>query len=387
MRRPLTYDAVGAGMAVYARTVHRSTAIDADRLRLVPGTILVSAHLSDADVPVIAGTLFGRLRLWRDPGAARPAFAVRNDLLEPGFLAGYPPRLPRALRRALFRLDVGPILRERLRCLPLRRADRLQVVEALRARPDVELAGALPADLLLALAARAARSGRPAPVLARDALDGVYADLLWTVVTRERLDGPAWEGVWSERLARAGADLGALLRHLDDGGALVLFPHGEVSADGSIEPLEPRAGRLLRHARAAVVQPVGVAYDPLVAGRPRAFVGVGAPLGALPRSGAHHLVTAALRAATPLTCGLVLARAIVADGRTPSCAGALAMVESAARRAVERGRPLEPALRAPRRRRARVEQALRAARRLGPGHPALRRAARTAAAAEGGAET
>src|SRR5919109_283076 len=278
MRRPpspLLYELVGLGMAAYAWLVHRAVLLGRERLRLEPGVVLVCTHLSDADVPVLAGALYRGAELWRDPAVTRPSFAVRNDLLIPGYLAGYPRGMPLALRRVLWRLGIGPVMRQWVRCLPVRFADRMRLVEALRRLPDVDLAASLPPERVDALGRRAAQVRRPAPRLARDVLAADYADLLWQDVGPDEADGPEFEELWKERLAASALDLRALIRHVRAGGALVLFPHGEVSTDGAIGPLDERTARFLRSARATAVQPVAIANDPLTRRRPRTFVGVG----------------------------------------------------------------------------------------------------------------
>jgi hypothetical protein len=138
------YELVGAGMAGWSRAVHRGVAVGIERLRLEPGVVLASTHPSDADPPVVAGALYRDGRLWRHPERIRPAFAVRNDLLLPGFFAGYPPWMPAWARRALYPVGIGPILAGQLLCLPVRFSDRLRLVEALRACPDADLATVLP---------------------------------------------------------------------------------------------------------------------------------------------------------------------------------------------------------------------------------------------------
>jgi 1-acyl-sn-glycerol-3-phosphate acyltransferase len=368
---PLLYELVGAGMTAYGRLVHRTVVLGLERLRLEPGVVLVSTHLSDADVPVLAGALYGGARLWEDPAASRPSFAVANDLLLPGYLAGYPRGLPRLVRRALWPLGIGPVMTRWVRCLPIRHADRLRLVEALRALPQVELASALPPALVEQLQRRAVELGEPEPRLARDVLDGRYADLLWQSLGRAELDAPALDGVWEERLRASAADLRRLIRHVRGGGALILFPHGELSPDGAIAPLDPRSARLVRLARPTAVQPVAIAHDPFTRGRPRAFVGIGEARGAPGRRDGARELLAALRETTPLACGPVVAHA-VAGG-----AAAAPAVERATERARRDGRPIEPALEEEGARRARVEEAVHAVLRLGVGHPSVRRAART----------
>ena len=380
MRRPpspLLYELVGLGMAAYAGLVHRAVLLGRERLRLEPGVVLVCTHLSDADVPVLAGALYRGAELWRDPAVTRPSFAVRNDLLIPGYLAGYPRGMPLALRRVLWRLGIGPVMRQWVRCLPVRFADRMRLVEALRRLPDVDLAASLPPERVDALGRRAAQVRRPAPRLARDVLAADYADLLWQDVGPDEADGPEFEELWKERLAASALDLRALIRHVRAGGALVLFPHGEVSTDGAIGPLDERTARFLRSARATAVQPVAIAHDPLTRRRPRTFVGVGEALEPPARRGGDRELVRALRRALPLACGQVVAYAIVAERLPAERDAATTAVERAVERARREGRPIEPALETGATLRARVGEAVAAARRLGAGHRAVKRAAST----------
>ena len=374
---PLLYELVGLGMAAYARRAHRVVVLGIARLRLEPGVVLASTHLSDADVPVLAGGIYRGAHMWHEPGLTRPSFAVSNDLLLRGYLAGYPRRLPRALRGALWPIGVGPVMRRWVRCMPVRFADRMRWAEALRALPHLDLAEELPPQLLDELGRRAAGLGEPRPRLARDVLSGSYADLLWRDVDRADLDGPAFAALWQRRLHESAADVRELIRHIRGGGALVIFPHGERSPDGAIGPLDPRSARLLHLARPAAVQPLAIAHDPFARGRPRAFLSIGEALGPPPRRDGERELLAALRRTMPLTCGLAVAHA-VADRTAPMRTADLASV---VRRALERarrdGRPVEPALEHDSARSDRIAEAERAVRRLGPGHPSVRRAART----------
>jgi hypothetical protein len=374
------YELVGLGMAAYGQLAFRTEAIGLDRVRLAPGTVLVAAHLSDADVPVVAGAVYRGARLWRSPRVLRPGFAVSNDLLDPGFLAGYPPGLPIPLRRLLWPLAIRRVMRGRLRCLPIRFTDRARLVEVLRHDPGLRLDAILPPAGLDPLLRRAARLRRPIPVTAGDVLEGGYADLLWTYVRRAELDAPALASLWARRLVESSLEVRALGAYLSAGGSLVLFPHGQPSADGSIAELDARAGRLVHRLARGAIQPLGLAYDPLVRGRPRAFVAGGAPLVLPSRRESGAAVIAALRAATPLTAGHLAAELAMRDGSVP---GAGRLAREAARgiaAARERGRPVEPALLDPRRA-DRLAEARAAVERLGARHPIVARTALTYATA------
>jgi 1-acyl-sn-glycerol-3-phosphate acyltransferase len=368
---PLLYELVGLGMTAYGQVAHRTVMLGGDRLRLEPGVVLVSTHLSDADVPVLGGALYGPGGLWRDPAITRPSFAVANDLLVPGYLAGYPRGFPLPLRRALWPLGIGPVMRRWVRCLPVRFADRMRLVEALRRRPDLVLAEALAPRRVDVLRGRAERLHRPAPLIARDVLDGAYADLLWEDVDRAELDGSALAGLWEERLSESARDLRDLIRLVRGGGALIMFPHGELSKDGAVGPLDERPVRFLLSARAVAVQPVAIAHDALCRGRPRAFVGIGEALEPPARHGGERELVAAMRRTMPLACGPVVAHAASEGEPAPSA------VERAVEQARREGRPVEPELEHEDTRRARLDEAVRAVGRLGSGHPVVRRAART----------
>jgi hypothetical protein len=371
---------VGVGMTLYGRAALRVASIGMRRLRTDPGTVLVAAHLSDADVPMLAGMMW-RNRLWTTD-ALRPGFVVRNDMLVPGFLAGYPPGLPLWLRRALFPVGIGAIMHRHLVCLPVRFSDRLRVVEALRDVPAVPLAEALPEGRREALLRRARAAGRPAPVLAGDVLDGTYADLLWEVADQVELDSPALEAVWRRRRAASAEDLQLAADHVRRGGSLILFPHGFPSADGAIGPLDARVARFVRWMRPSAIQPIGLAYDPLTRGRERAFVAAGTVVhDALSRERGGAELLAAMRGATPLTAGHVVAHETVRRGVAPGIAEATAALVAALGLARRRGRPVERALEDRDRAARRVREAVAAATRMGPAHPAVVRTARTYATA------
>jgi len=374
---PLLYELVGLGMTAYAGLVHRAVLLGSERLRLEPGVVLAATHLSDADVPVLAGALYRSAAMWRNPDLTRPSFAVRNDLLVPGYLAGYPRGMPLALRRALWPLGIGPVMRRWVRCLPVRYADRMRLVEVVRRLPDLDMAEALTPRRFEALRRRAAQVHRPTPRFGRDVLSGDYADLVWEDVERDELDGPAFDELWEERLGASALDLRVLIRHVRAGGALILFPHGELSSDGAIGPLDDRAVRFLRSARAVAVQPIAIAHDPLTRGRRRAFVGVGEAFPPPGRKGGARSLVAALRGALPLACGQMVAYALTVEGVSAETSAAAKTVDRAVERARSDGRLIEPALEAGGARLERVKEALAAARRLGLGHPAVRRAART----------
>jgi hypothetical protein len=209
------------------------------RFELPPRSLLLLTHRSDWDVPVTANVYWAG-RFWRrDP---QLLFVARDDLFLPGFLAGYPPGLPRPLRRALARVNVGPALLH----------GRLGV-------PIASAAHARLADL---------RLYDPSLVPTRD------PERLWAAIEP---DGEL-QAFWAHRAARARRDFQRLVEHVRGGGCLALYPEGRPSPDGSIGPLQRGLDVLIRRARPTSIVVGGIAYDPLGPGRTRAYLALTEPL-------------------------------------------------------------------------------------------------------------
>jgi 1-acyl-sn-glycerol-3-phosphate acyltransferase len=375
----LLYDAVALGMWGYTRAAFRVETIGGEGLRLEPGTLVVSTHRADTDVPVVCPSLYARAALWRRR-RVRPHFAAREDVFERGFFAGAPPRLPRPVRRALYPLGVGPIL-TRLPMHPVAHpsVDEVRLVRALRQLPpDTPLDGVLPESI-----ARGFRARQGDGQMVRDALRGANADLLWQLVARDELEDPAFDEMWRSRTVEAAADLRGLVEIVRSGKALFLFPEGRPSPDGSVGPLRKGLGALVRRGAPPAILPIGVAYDPLTRGRPRAFVAFGEILRDVAEP--EEAILSALRRATPLTCGQVVAGALVGHGAAPDGGELAAALESAVAAAIAEGRPVERDLRDPRRRSRRLRGCLAALERRGrASDPLLRRLAREFASVRDG---
>jgi len=124
------YDIGAYGVTAYARAKYRIRPLGAP-FELQPRTLVVSSHRSDDDVPVLVVCIYPQIHgRWRR--GPRLHFAVRDDLFIPGFFAGYPSRLPGLARRALFRVNVGPVMQRHLPCHPIRSATRMRRIEYLR---------------------------------------------------------------------------------------------------------------------------------------------------------------------------------------------------------------------------------------------------------------
>jgi hypothetical protein len=345
------YDAVAAGMWAYTNVAYRVTVLGPRRFCLDPGTLIVSTHRRESDVPLICPPLYYGARMWRYR-TGRMNFSARDDMFLPGFFAGFPPGLSPRVRRVLFPRGVARFL-PRVQVHPISSASVARAGELLRAHPNRPLDDVLPAETAAAFDARARERGLEPPVHAGDVVRSEYADLLWLAVAREEV--PALDDFWARKAARAAADFRELVDVVRGGGSLVVFPEGQPSPDGEIGPLRRGLAALVRRARPAWFLPVGIAYDPLVRGRTRAFVSL-APRTPVPAGDVEAETLTLLRRATPFTTGQYVAHELVA-GRRAGAGSFAAAVEDA----LAAGRPVEPALRDPERRESRLAEALAAA--------------------------
>ncbi len=335
-------------MWAYSRAAYRITVLGPPRLGLPDGTIMLATHRRETDVPVICPPMYRRGELWR----RRTSFAARDDMFLPGFFAGFPPDLPPRLRRLLFPVAIGRWL-PRVEVHPIRSASVARLGEVLRERKADDLAALLGPEELGRFNARAEESGLAPPSSAGDPLRAEYADLLWRPVGPDDPAAAGLDAYWPRRAAKAAAEFRVLVDIVRDGGVLLLFPEGRPSPDGELGPIQRGLAALVRRARPAAVETVALAYDPLVRGRARVTLAFGPPVD--PPSGdieAEALLL--LRRAMPLTAGQIAAVAL-ADGEEATVdARAAAAVDEAA----SEGRPVEPDLLSPNRRRSRLHEAL-----------------------------
>jgi 1-acyl-sn-glycerol-3-phosphate acyltransferase len=307
------YDIVAYALGTYARVRYRVRPLG-EPFAMAPRTLVVSSHRSDDDVPLLIACVYPQAHgRWRC--GPRLHFAVRDDLFIPGFFAGYPARLPRVVRRGLFRVNVGPALRTQVPCHPIRSATRMRMVEYLRELGETRLDGRDPHEL-------------------------------WQVLTPEDLDAPE---IWARRRAAALEDFRRLVDVVRGGESLVIYPEGRPSPDGTLGPLMDGVAAIIRRARPQRIVALAPAYDPLVEGRTHAFLAVSAPVEP------DADVLSLLKRTTPLTVGDSVAAAL-ADHADPE--RRLADDVEAAR---EERRPYERALDDAEVRRGRVEVALRVA--------------------------
>jgi hypothetical protein len=349
---PDLYDAVGHGMWAYSNAAFRVTTLDRERFAPEPGTLVAVTHRRETDVPVICPPLYFAMGGRRNT-TGRMHFAARDDMFLPGFFAGFPPDLPPRARRALYRIGVAPWL-PRVNVFPIRSAQVARVGEVLAARPETPLAELLPEDEAAAFAERAAACGLAVPARAEEALRGEYADLLWLPQTPDGENG--LDDFWSARAAQAAGDFRTLVEIVRRGDVLIVFPEGRPSPDGELGPIRPGVGALVRRGKPAAVRPLAVAYDPLVRGRTHVCLAHGAPV-QLPRDDVEDTLLRLLRVTMPLTCGQVVATLLQAGARADVRALERELAEAVAV-ARDEGRPVEPDLLLPERRRRRLTEAV-----------------------------
>ncbi|MGI9659816.1 MAG: hypothetical protein ACR2OD_12975 [Gaiellaceae bacterium] len=361
------YDAVALGMYTYARAAHRVRVVAPADERIVKGTLYLAAHRAETDVPVICGSYYFAARVWgqRNP---RLHFAARDDLFQPGFFAGFPPNLPRRLRRALYPVAIGRYL-PHVRVHPISSAVTMKLGQALAlVEPELELDLALSAPVYEAVLARARELDATEPTCVAHLLKGDYADLLWLNVEARDLPAEAFDRAWSSRAAAAKDDLRAIIDLVRDGEALLLFPEGQPSPDGDLGPLRRGLGAVIRRGRPERLSAFGLAYDPLTTGRDTVVLGVLESVD--PPTGAGEPdVLPYLSRAIALTSGQVvsatLLEAVRAGATNVSPAALDAALVDAQDEALAARRLVDPVLGDKGSRRRLLEDALRAVERRG----------------------
>lgn len=338
---PNLYDAVARGMWTYSHAAFRVETVTIGPLRIEPGTLIASTHRKESDVPVICPPLYFAGGMRRDR-TRRMHFAARDDMFLPGFFAGFPANLPRAVRKALYPVGVArwlPVVDVH----PIRSATVARLGEVLAALPREPLERVAAPETVAELEARAASSGLGRPVAAGDVLRGEFADILWRPVSPGAGVQAGLDGYWSARAAQAARDFRVLVELLRSRTTLLVFPEGRPSPDGEIGPVRPGSGALLRRGRPVAVQPVGLAYDPLVRGRVRIVIGFPEPVAAPQGRDAETALLEVLRRSVPLTAGQLAAHMLL-RGAEADPRALLGELEEAVEAAREDGRPVESEL-------------------------------------------
>lgn len=258
--------------------------------RLRPGSLIVSNHLRDSDVPIIASSLCRRNGMrFAEP---LPFFAAREDLFDRAALASVLAHWPWPLPQLLGHIPLRGLLGT-LRAQPMRRVREFSFGETVRELLAVGLAQADPAQVFNARGRReiVARLGRLPPTLAQ--LDAAplrrlrYANWGLRRLRRDRLQqlAPRLRACIESQLEQ----LRSLLAH---GHSVYFAPEGMISATGRFGRVRAGVHALCSRAPGATtLLPVALSYDALASGRLRVIVNVGAPLQDIGTAQAQRLAT------------------------------------------------------------------------------------------------
>ena len=262
------------------RAVVRNAEIIPPDFRLVPGTLVVSNHLRDCDVPVLTAALCRRrgLRMLNP----LPFCAAREDLFRRGFIGDLLKSWPRPVTWVLRRVPLEGVFRA-LRVQPIRRIREFTIGETLAALAAAGFADADPVDVLGSRGRReiAAQIGSlPACVGAIDPMRlGPLRLAHWGL---RRLRPEILRELAPGFRATIAGQLGRLVELISTGRVVYLAPEGVTSRSGRFGCVRAGAWEVYRRCRnPPPVLPVALSYDPLCSGRVRAVVAVGQALSAI----------------------------------------------------------------------------------------------------------
>src|SRR5690348_3035899 len=242
-----------------------------------PGTLVVSNHQRESDVPIVCAALCRRRGLHLlDP---LPFFAMREDLLDRHALTNLLWRWPLPLRRTLGLIPLGWLF-QGVRTMPMRRLREFMLGEAIEALVGAGLGDETPEAVLNARGQREviARMQKLPPQLrdiTRDALGGTWRTY-WGL---RRLRLSALHRIEPEFRTRINTQLDSFAALLDGGHSLYMAPEGTVSLTGRFGRVRAGPWQVSRRrATSPLVLPVGLSYDALGPGRLRVVVHGGATL-------------------------------------------------------------------------------------------------------------
>jgi hypothetical protein len=257
-----------------------------------PATLLLSGHKRDWDPLTFATTLYYQRGWWR-PDGRRMAFAGREDMFTPGFLAeivgnaGWPRWAQRLLDLTALKPLIGP-----LRAYPIARYPefgiRHYLFEVKREQGNLPLTAVFSDEFLdridrwtEALAKRHRRF-RPRPsreLRISDVLNWNYRNLLQQRL-RPRLVLPEqWQRFKTLQRAKVQQQLQALAGALARGDTLWLAVQGHTTENGAIGHARRGIDTLLTSAPPYTrVLPANITLDFMTTGRTRVCIAVGPPL-------------------------------------------------------------------------------------------------------------
>jgi len=259
------------------RAVVRNAEIIPPDFRLVPGSLVVSNHLRDCDVPVLTAALCRRRGLHMlNP---LPFCAAREDLFRRGFVSDLLCNWPRPVTWVLGRVPLDGLFRI-LRVQPIRRIREFTLGETVSALRAAGFANADPRDVFCARGQREVACALGALPARVDAIETTHLGALrlahWGL---RRLRVRVLRELAPGFRATISGQIGRLVELISTGRVVYLAPEGVTSRSGRFGCVRAGAWEVYRRcAKPPPVLPVALSYDPLCSGRVRAVVGVGQPL-------------------------------------------------------------------------------------------------------------
>jgi hypothetical protein len=329
------------------RAVVRNAEIIPPDFRLVPGTLVVSNHLRDCDVPVLTAVLCRRrgLRILNP----LPFCAGREDLFRRGFVRDLLQTWPRPVTWVLGRVPLGGLFRI-LRVQPIRRIREFTFGETLAALRAAGFGGAKPEDVLCARGLRELAAVLDALPSRIDAVDETRLGRLrlahWGL---RRLRVGVLRALAPAFRATISGQIGRLVELISTGRVVYLAPEGVTSRSGRFGGVRAGAWQVYRRcANPPPVLPVALSYDPLCSGRTRAIVAIGKTLpsidAACRRDFDARLRVEILRLSA-VTCSHLASRFIVVGPRQFTTQRFARWLRHAGRAAQQAGLTLDPLLR------------------------------------------
>jgi hypothetical protein len=252
-----------------------------------PATLLLSGHKRDWDPLTFATSLYYQRGWWR-PDGRRMAFAGREDMFTPGFLAEIVGNAlwPRWAQRLLDLTALKPIIGP-LRAYPIARYPefgiRHYLFEVKREQGNLPLSAIFSDEFLDRIdrwAEALAKRPRPSRELRiSDVLNWSYRDLLQQRLRPRLLLPEQWQRFKTLQRAKVQQQLQALGEVLKRGDTLWLAVQGHTTEDGAIGNVRRGVDTLLTAAPPGTrVLPTNITLDFMTTGRIRICIAVGPPL-------------------------------------------------------------------------------------------------------------
>ncbi|MGH8428292.1 MAG: hypothetical protein ACRES7_09980 [Gammaproteobacteria bacterium] len=245
--------------------------------RLEPGTLIVSNHQRDSDVPVLTTVVCRRKGVHiRWP---LPFYAMREDLLYPGALANLLAEWPEPLPKLLGNIPLAWLFRT-IRAEPMRRLREFTFGETLNALLDAGFGAAYPVTIFNDRGRREITAAIGKLPLRLDEIDsrrlGKLRQSFWGL---RRLRVASLRALKPEFRTTITAQLARFAALLDAGRTVYFAPEGTISGTGKFGRIRTGTRRLYRlAARPPPLLPLTLSYDPLGPGRLRVIVHVGEAL-------------------------------------------------------------------------------------------------------------